>query len=399
MERNRVVMTGLGVLAANGLDVESFWRTLLAGESGIGPITLFDAHDLTCRIAGELPGFDPAKHFDSAMKPRRMGRFSQMALIAAKQAFDDARLDRKLLTTPHIPIVMGVSTSAMDMVGLPARAYTAVNAVPHACGSAIAYAYHLDAQLLTVSDGCASSLDAIALAAGIVRGGHADLAITGGSDGAITRYVFECMSQGRKLSTRNDDPRHASRPFDRRRDGGVAGEGAGIVILENLEHALARGVRPYAEIAGYGSWADPCNSEEGGGMGRAMQLALTNAGRRVEEVDHINAHGPGDPHMDALEARMIKQLFGRRAHQIPVTSIKGATGNPMGAGGVLQTIAAALSLRHGVVPPTANFEEPDPECDLDIVSRQPRRQAIRSALVNTHGFGRGNSSLLLRRFE
>ena len=333
------------------------------------------------------------------MKPRRMGRFTQMALIAAKQAFADAQLDDKLLKTPRIPIVMGVSTSAMDVRELPARAYSAITGIPHACTSTIAYTYHLDARLLTVSDGCASSLDAIALAAEIVRGGQADWAVAGGSDGAITRYVFECMSQARKLSTRNDDPRRASRPFDRLRDGGVISEGAGIVILENLEHALARGVRPYAEIAGYGSWADPCDGEEGGGMARAMQLALANAGRRAEDVDHISAHGPGDPHMDALESRMIKQVFGRRAHQIPVTSIKGATGNPMGAGGVLQTIAAALSLRHGLVPPTANYEEPDPECDLDIVSRQARRQAIRSVLVNTHGFGRGNSSMLLDRFE
>ncbi len=209
--------------------------------------------------------------------------------------------------------------------------------------------------------------------------------------------MFDCFSAARKLASRNDDPEHACRPFDRDRDGGVIAEGAGVLILENLEHALARGIRLYAEVVGYGTCVDPAVSEECSGLEMAMQYALANASWRPEQVEFISAHGPGDRQTDNTETALIKKVFGEHAYRIPVVSIKGSTGCPMGVGGMHQTIATALTIHHGKVPPTTNYENPDPDCDLDYVPGAPRRLPIARALINTHGFGRGNSSLLLQR--
>jgi 3-oxoacyl-[acyl-carrier-protein] synthase II len=388
----------LGVLAANGTGLEAFWDTLVEGRSGIGPITLFDASDLACKIAGEVKGFDPLDHIDPSLKPKRMGRFSQLGVAAARMALRDARLDPATLRAVNdLPIVLGVSTNAMDLTQAEPRLHTAVAGVPHAAASAIGYMYDLNTRLLTVSNGCASSLDAVASAARMVQEGETDLAIAGGTEAAIVHYVFESMLKCRKCSTRNDRPEAASRPFDRDRDYGVLAEGAGIVVVENLDHARARGVTAYGEITGYGTCADPPGDEEGSGLDHAMAVAIANAGRCRQDIDCINAHGPSDIHMDRVETTMIKRALGETAYAIPVTSIKGVTGCPMGTGGVLQLIAGALALRHECIPPTANYEHPDPECDLDYVPGQARFVKLRNVLVNTHGFGRGNSSLLLER--
>jgi 3-oxoacyl-[acyl-carrier-protein] synthase II len=398
--RNRAVITGMGILAANGTGIEEFWRTLLAGESGIGPITLFDASDLACRIAGEVKGFDPATYIEPELKPKRMGRFTQLGVAAARMAVKHAGLDPKALKAlPQLPVVMGVSTSAMDLFAVEPRIHTAVSSVPHAVGSAIAYGYDLTARLITISNGCASSLDAVALGAQLIRSGQSDVVIAGGADAAVTHYVFDGMLKCRKCCTRNDDPQHASRPFDRHRDYGVLAEGAGIVILENLEHARARGATLYGEITGYGTCADPPDAEEGGGLARAMTQAMANAGCRPQDIQYVLAHGPSDMHMDITETRMIKEALGERAYAVPVTSIKGATGCPMGVGGVHEVIAAALTFSTGWMPPTANYQEPDPECDLDYVPGRARRAVVDHALINTHGFGRGNSCLTLSRVE
>lgn len=394
--RNRVVISGAGVLAANGSGVDAFWSSLLAGKSGIGPITLFDASDLPCRIAGEISDFDPLRYMDASVKPRRMGRFAQMAVACAKMAVDDAGLSPAALARQReIPIVLGVSTTAMDLVDKRPTPFTAVAAIPHAATSAVGYMFDINTKLLTISNGCASSLDAVATAALHIQAGQTDIAIAGGAESSMTRYVFQSMLKTRRCSTRNHDPAGASRPFDRNRDRGVMAEGSGMVILENYEHAVARGAAIYAEYKGYASCADPREGEEGAGLAKAMHLALANTGLSPLDIDYISAHGPSDIEMDVTETRMIKSVFGDRAYELPITSIKGATGCPMGAGGVHQLIAASMSMREGLLPPTANLESPDPACDLDYVAGRYRMAQIERALINTHGFGRGNGCMII----
>jgi 3-oxoacyl-[acyl-carrier-protein] synthase II len=394
----RVVITGLGVLAANGTGQKAYWSSLVENRSGIGPITLFDARDLPSRIAGEVKDFDPHHYLDPQTKPRRMGRFTQLGLVAAKMAMEDAGLaPHSLDNIPNLLVVMGVSTSSMDLIGKRALPYTAVSAVPHALTSAIGYLFHKAPALVTLSDGCASSLDAVAHAMRQIQQGQHEIAIAGGSEGAITRYVCESMLACRKCSMRNDEPHKASRPFDLYRDYGVMAEGAGIVVLESADHARARGAAIYGEILSYTTCGDPAGSREGGGMADAMRQALANAGLQPGEIDHVNAHGPSDIDMDITETDMIKAALGAAAYRVPVTSIKGATGCPMGAGGVLQLIATALMIRNGMIPPTTNYEMPDPRCDLDYVPLHPRRTLIRKALINTHGFGRGNGTMIVGR--
>jgi len=398
--RAKAVITGMGILAANGIGKEAFWKSLLENRSGIGPITLFDASDIACKIAGEVRGFEPDQHIDGDLKPHRMGRFTQLGVAAARMALEDAHLDRNdLKRIPELPVVLGVSTSGIDIVTGEVRLHTAVSSVPHAASSAIGYMVGRSIRLLTISNGCASSLDAIALAADLVRMQRADIVITGGAEGSVVRRIFEAMLKCRKCSTRNDDPSGASRPFDKLRDYGVLGEAAGILVIENRDHALARGVTPYAEITGYGTCADPPDAPEGGGMDRAMHFAIANAGFRPSDIQFISAHGPSDVQMDATETQMIKNIMGENAFAIPVTSIKGATGCPMGAGGVLQVAATALTLVEQILPPTTNYEVPDPECDLDYVPGTSRQVMIERAMINTHGFGRGNSCLVLERLD
>jgi 3-oxoacyl-[acyl-carrier-protein] synthase II len=397
----RVAITGIGVLAANGTGKDAFWQSLLAGKSGIGPITLFDATGMECRIAGEVKGFNPLDYIPAIHKPeKRMSRTSQLAVAATQLALKDAGLDIETLRSyGTIPVVMGVSTNAMDVLARPPTCFTPVAAIPSTVASAISFVLGFNAELTVVSHACASGMDAMAAAADRIRSGKADLAIAGGADSNITRYVFECFIMARKLSCRNDDPTRACRPFDRDCDGSSTGEGAGLVVLENLEHAVARGATVYAEITGYGSAGDlGAASPEGSGMAVAMQNALANAGMRAEKVDFIHAHGPGDRHMDLIETETIKAIFGKHAYCIPVTSIKGMIGNPMGAVSAIQLIATALTIRHGRIPPTVNLDNPRPECDFDFVRGVDRRMTVHTALVNTHGFARGNSSMILERF-
>lgn len=395
--KNRVVITGMGILAPNGSDLESFWSNLLRGVSGIGEITLFDPEGLPCRIAGEVKDFEPEQFIDPSFKPRkRMARSAQFAVAATHMALMDAGFGRAgLRRFPFVPVVVGVSTSAMDLIDRPPMPWTPVATCPHAVTSAIAYQFDMQARIYTISDGCTSGMDALTVAAQQIRAGVADVAIAGAADSAITRYTFECFAKSRKVSLRNDVPHKASRPFDRDRDGGIVAEGAGIVVLENLEHAIARGVRPYAEVLGWGVSADPHSPLEGGGMLLAMRQALANANRQPHHIDYINAHAPSDMHMDALEARTIHEVFGSLAARIPVSSIKGATGNPMAASSISQVVAAARVLREHVVFPTTNLEHPDPDCPLEHVMGRPFATEVNTVLVNSHGFGRGNNAIVL----
>lgn len=392
---NRVGITGIGVFAANGNGVDAYWDSLIVGESGIAPITLFDATDLECRIAGEVKDFNALDYIDPTLKPRRMGRFAQLATSAAQLAIEDADLTpADFASHPEIPVVLGVSTTAMDMVDRRPSPFSAVGAIPHAAASAVGYMHDISTNLLTISNGCASSLDAVANAAHRIRSGHVDLAIAGGSDSSITERVVVNMLKTRRCSMKNEDPGRASSPFDIDRDRGVIAEGSGVLILENLDHARARGVTPYAEVLGYASCADPKQGDDGSGLGKVMRMAVANTGLDVHHIDHISAHGPSDLEMDIVEVDEIKSVFGSLAYSIPVSSVKGCTGCPMGAGGVLQLIGACLSLHHQMIPPTANLRTPDPRCDLDLPSRA-RLAQLERVIVNTHGFGRGNGCMVV----
>ncbi|MDQ3118057.1 MAG: beta-ketoacyl-[acyl-carrier-protein] synthase family protein, partial [Verrucomicrobiota bacterium] len=376
--RNRVVVTGMGVLAPNGTGLEAFWDSLLNGRSGIGPITLFDATGFKSRIAGEVKDFRPADYIDPKFKPRRMARHTQLAFAAMKMALEDAKCDVTKIKFDHpIPIMLGVSTTAMEILeggwaDLHRRGPDGVSAgvcdcQPQAVTQVLALALGISARATTISSACPSGLDAIASAAAMIREGEADMAIAGGTDAPITPLSMASFATAGLSSTRNDDPLHASRPFDRERDSGVISEGAAILVLEEMDSALARGARPYLEICGYAIQGDDFAAGEVFGMAQAMRGALEAAGKRPEEIDYICAYGPGHPTLDIMETDMIKFVFGPVAHRLPISSIKGVTGNPLSAAGPMQAIACGLAFRHNLIPPTANLEVPDLRCDLDFV--------------------------------
>ncbi len=408
MKRNRVVITGMGILAPNGIGNDKFWESLLAGRSGIGPITLFDASDLRSRIAGEVKNFDPHDYIEPELKPKRMARHTQFAYAAAMMALEDAGLEVSEADLPSpTPVVVGVSTSAMDIIersisnfaerGENGISPTAVGALtPQAAANVIADRIGVHAHASTVSSACPSGLDALAIAANMIESGAAELAIAGGADAPITKHTFAAFIATGMSSCRNGEPERASRPFDLERDSGVISEGAGMFVLEDLERAEARGARPYLEINGYARQRDDIPENPGSGLLGSMRLALANSGRSIDAIDYICAYGPGHPVLDAAEVRYIKEVFGERAYSIPISSIKGVTGNPLAAGGPLQVAACALSFRDQIIPPTANYELPDPDCDLDFVPR-PRKAKLDSILLNVRGLGGSASSLVVSR--
>lgn len=398
----------MGVLAPNGIGLNAFWDTLVRGESGIGPITLFDATEYKSRIAGEVKNFRPADYIDLRFKPKRMARHTQFAFAAMKMAIADAGFNGAITGLDHpIPIMMGVSTTAMDVLQdcfetLERRGPRLVTAgvydcQPQAVTQVLALALGVSSKSSTISSACPSGLDAIASATAMIRNGEADLAIAGGTDATITPLSMASFTTAGLSSMRNADPQHASRPFDRDRDTGVISEGAGIVILEEYDSAIARGATPYLEISGYGTQGDDFASGEVFGLAQTMRGALDSSGKSIEDIDYICAYGPGHPALDIVETDMIKRVFGQRAYGIPISSIKGVTGNPLSAAGPLQLITCGLAFKNNIIPPTANYEVPDPKCDLDYVPRSYRKRRINTALINVRGMGGGNSSLIVER--
>ncbi len=408
-KRNRVVITGIGIVAPNGIGLEAFWESLLAGESGIGPITLFDASQFKSRIAGEVKNFDPVDYIEPELKPKRMARHTQLAYAAAMMALRDAGLDPDNLQLPSpTPVVIGVSTSAIDVIESvyfavqdngPNRAPTTSSAasIPQAPANSIADRIGASAHAATVSSACPSGLDAIADAADQIRSGEAEIAIAGGADAPITPLTMASFIASGLSSYRNGDPNHASRPFDLERDSGVISEGAGVFVLENMERAQARGARAYLEICGYGKQRDLDPSRPGSGLEDSMKIALANANSTPSKVDYISAYGPGHPVLDAIEVDVIKKVFGNYAYTVPVSSIKGVTGNPLAAGGPFQVAACALTMRDQLIAPTANYEIEDPVCDLDFVPHRARRAKVDCALVNVRGIGGSASTLVVSR--
>jgi len=410
IKRNRVVVTGMGVLAPNGIGLDAFWESLLTARSGIGPITLFDASDFKSRIAGEVKDFDPLDYIEPELKPKRMARQTQLAYAATMMALEDSKVNISWNQPGNIPVLIGVSMNAMDVleralaavrdVG-PNRAAptTPITSMPQAAANVIADRIGAAAHATTVSAACASGLDALAEATAMIRRGDAEIAIAGGTDAPITPLAMASFIAGGLCSFRNDEPERASRPFDLERDSGVISEGAGVFVLEDLERAQARGARIYLEITSYGKQRDRSETAPGSGLEHSMRVALANGAVAPTDIDYISAYGPGHPALDATEVEAVKKVFGEHAYQIPINSIKGVTGNALSAGGPFQLAACALAIRDQLVPPTANYEVPDPRCDLDFVKTRPRKITIDYALLNVRGLGGSASTMIVHRLD
>ena len=413
----RVVVTGMGAITPLGNDVASTWEAMKAGRSGIGPITLFDPKDVSAKIGGEIRGFEA----DSVMprkEVRRNDRYVHYAWAATAEAMADAGLPNPIdsddLAERTGAIIGsgigGINTMIRDIVeahdlGMQRVGPFLVTAMiaDMAPGYVAIYANARGPNYSTVS-ACASSNHAIGAALNIIRRGDADVMIAGGAEAGIGEIPVAAFSAMRALSTkRNDEPQKASRPFDAQRDGFVMGDGSGIVVLEALEHARARGARIHAELVGYAATDDASHitlpAAGGRGAVASMRLALTDAGLSTDEVDYINAHGTSTPPNDSAETAAIKTVFGERAGSIPISSTKSKTGHMLGAGGGVEAIACVRAMEEGIVPPTINYEFPDPECDLDYVPNVARPVAVGVAISNSFGFGGHNATIVLRRWE
>ena len=411
IKRNRVVITGMGIVAPNGIGIEPFWESLLAGRSGIGPITLFDATGFKSRIAGEVKNFNPLDYIEPELKPKRWARHTQFAYAAAMMALEDAGLDLDQLDLPSpTPVIIGVSMNAMDVIERafnsvrdddPNRmaATTSAASIPQAPAVAIAEKIGRSARAAALSSACPSGLDAIADAVSMIRSGEAEVAIAGGTDAPITPLVMGSFIAGGLSSYRNGEPEKASRPFDVDRDSGVISEGAGVFLVEDLERAEARGAHQYLEITSYGRRRDSDPERPASGMESSMALALANAAMDADKVDYISAYGPGHPVLDAVEVDAIKKIFRDHAQRIPISSIKGVTGNALSAGGPFQLAACALTICHQTIPPTTNYETPDPRCDLDFVQSRPRKVRVNYALLNVRGLGGSASTMVVNRIR
>jgi 3-oxoacyl-[acyl-carrier-protein] synthase II len=407
------VVTGVGLVSPLAIGTQANWDALLAGRSGIGPITRFDASQYSARIAGEVKGFDPLQFVDKK-DVKKMDVFIQFALAASQFAVDDAGLR----VTPEIADGVGVfiasgiggfSTIEREhielMKGGPRRIspfFIPASIINLAAGQ-VSIRFGARGPNLATCTACTASAHAIGESFEIIRRGDADIMIAGGSEAAITPMGVGGFAAMRALSTRNDDPEKASRPFDRDRDGFVMGEGSGICILETLESAQRRGAAIYAELVGYGLTSDAYHltgqPEEAHGAVRSMQMALRKGGVQPSEVNYINAHGTSTPINDPTETRGVKTLFGEHAYKLAMSSTKSMTGHLLGAAGGLEAGITALAVKHQIAPPTINLDNPDPGCDLDYVPHRPKPMAIRYALSNSFGFGGTNGTLLMKRYE
>ncbi len=409
----RVVVTGVGLLSSVGLGTEASWQAILAGHSGIGPITHFDASAFSARIAGEVKGFDPLQYFDKK-DVKKMDVFIQFAVAAAEFAVKDANLE----VTPDIADQTGVFIASgiggfstierehLELVnGGPRRIspfFIPASIINLAAGQ-VSIRFGARGPNLATCTACTASAHSIGESFEIIRRGDADIMIAGGSEASITPMGVGGFASMRALSTRNDEPLRASRPFDKDRDGFVIGEGSGIIVLEELEFARQRGASIYAELVGYGLSGDAfhltAQPPDANGAVRSMRMALKKAGIKPEQVDYINAHGTSTPINDPTETLAVKTTFGDHAYKLVMSSTKSMTGHLLGAAGGLEAGITALTIKHQVIAPTINYETPDPECDLDYAPKVKRPMKIDYALSNSFGFGGTNGTLLLKRYE
>jgi 3-oxoacyl-[acyl-carrier-protein] synthase II len=409
----RVVVTGVGLVSPLGIGTQANWEALCGGRTGIGPITHFDATEFSARIAGEVKGFDPLQFIDKK-DVKKMDVFIQFAIAASQFAMDDAALSVTDDVARRVGVFIasgigGFSTIEREHLALikggPRRIspFFIPAAIINLAAGQVSIRFGAKGPNSAKCTACSASAHAIGDAFEIIKRDDADVMIAGGSEAAITPMGVGGFAAMRALSTRNDDPEHASRPFDQDRDGFVMGEGAGVIILEELEFARRRGASIYAELVGYGMAADAFHitapSEDGDGAMRVMELALKRAGIQPEQVDYINAHGTSTPYNDKLETLAIKRLFGDHARTLAISSTKSMTGHLLGAAGGLEAGISALAIKHQVIPPTVNYQTPDPECDLDYVPNQKREAKIDYALSNSFGFGGTNGALLFKRCD
>jgi len=414
MNRRRVVITGLGAITVLGNTIDTFWNNLLQGQSGIRRITQFDASMLPCQIAGEIPDFDPGEYMDRK-EARRISRSAQVALAAAQIAVSDAGLPANMPDAERAGVVFGTAIGGLDrfdeaITQMRAHGYERTNpfsipaGIPNLASFMIARQFQCKGPNCTITTACATGTQSVGEAAELIRRGAADIVITGGSEAVIKDFAIIGFIAMRALPVNfNDRPEKASRPFDKDREGFIFSEGAGALVLESLEHALARKATIYAEIAGHASSCDAYHvaapDPTAAGPSRAMRWALKDADLDPSDVDYINAHGTSTPLNDPNETRAIKNIFGEHAYRLAISSTKSMIGHAMGASGALETIVCALTIKHQIIHPTINYETPDPECDLDYVPNTARPAQVRVTLTNSFGLGGQNACLVLKKYQ
>lgn len=409
----RVVITGMGTLTPIGIGLKAFWEALVAGKSGVGYITQFDASGLDTRIAAEVKGFDPTEYMEKK-EVRRMDRYAQMAVAAATMAIQDAKLDLDSVDRERIGCWIGSGVGGIHTLEEQARTlvergpdrispFFVPMMIANMASGQVSIMFGLKGPNACTVTACASGAHSIGDAFRIVQRGDADIMLAGGAEAGVSLLSMAGFCAAKALSRRNDEPERASRPFDADRDGFVMGEGAGILILESLESALDRGARIYAELVGYGATADAYHitapAPGGEGAAQAIRLALQDAGLEPHEVDYINAHGTSTELNDYYETLAIKAALGEAAEKVAVSSTKSMTGHLLGAAGGVEAIATVMAIQEGIIPPTINYEKPDPRCDLDYVPNVARRKEVRVALSNSFGFGGHNAVLAFKRYD
>ncbi|MGC9524656.1 MAG: beta-ketoacyl-ACP synthase II [Limnospira sp.] len=413
MNRKRVVVTGLGAITPIGNTIAEYWEGLLTGRNGIGPIALFDASRHACRIAGEVKGFDPCDYI-TRKEAKRMDRFAQFAIAASKQAIADAEFVIDDLNADQVGVIIGTGIGGLKVLEDQQEVY--LTRGPDRCSPFMIpmMIANMAAGLTAIHTGakgpntcpvtaCAAGSNAVGDAFRLIQRGYAQAMICGGTEAAVTPLSVAGFSAARALSTRNDDPAHACRPFDVGRDGFVMGEGAGILLLEELEYARSRGAKIYGEIVGYGMTCDAYHMTSpvpgGTGAAKAIALAMKDAGLTPDCISYINAHGTSTPANDPTETAAIKTALGEQAYKVAVSSTKSMTGHLLGGSGGIEAVAAVLAIANDKIPPTINLETPDPECDLDYVPNHSRSQPVEVALSNSFGFGGHNITLAFKKYR
>jgi 3-oxoacyl-[acyl-carrier-protein] synthase II len=408
--RQRVVITGMGAITPLGLNVRDTWQGLIEGRSGIDLLTKIDASKYPTKIGGEVKDFDP-KEYMGFKEARRMERFCHLAVAAAGEALGDAQLRTEWMDPEQVGVLMGTAIGGLDATdeavhnlieGRQVSPFYLVRTVANMAAFHVSHTYGLKGYNNTVTTACAAGVQAVGEAAEVIRRGAAQVMVTGGTESSASELGLAGFSAMRGLSTRNDDPQGACRPFDKDRDGFVCSEGCGMLVLENLDHALRRGAHIYAELLGYSATTDAYNlatpDPEGEGAARAIRWALEDAGVGPDDVDYINAHGTGTVLNDAMETLAIKKVFGEQAYRVPVSSTKSMIGHLFGGAGAVETIVCALTIEHGVIHPTINYHTPDPECDLDYVPNVARKAQVKVVLSNSFGLGGQDACLVVGRY-
>jgi 3-oxoacyl-[acyl-carrier-protein] synthase II len=413
MSKRRIVITGMGAVTPLGLDVSTSWANLIAGKSGVSTITSWDASKYACRFAAQVKDFEPRKHFFNEKDARRADRYSQLAMASAKEAVRHGGLDPEQLQPDRVGVLVGSGIGGLKSLGDqdevlltkgPGRVspFMIPMMISNMAAGLISMEFGFAGPNFSVVTACATSNNCIGEAWRLIRDDEADVILAGGSEAACVPLGMSGFAAMRALSTRNDEPERASRPFDKDRDGFVLGEGAGVVIVEELEHAKKRGANILAELTGYGLTADAYHmtSPAPGGIGavKAMQHTLKRAGLPVEKIDYINAHGTSTPVGDVAETEAIKAVFGAHAKKLAVSSTKSMTGHLLGAAGAAEIIFCIKAIEQSILPPTINLDNPDPACDLDYVPHKAREARIDTAMSNSFGFGGHNATLLVQRF-